>query len=298
MILRSRPYESEQDWDAMMALLVEAWRHGGLNTVEGVGSYCWWRRHPDWAETLRLWEDERGRLVAFSSLETSHLEMHIHPDHPGQDIEERLLVWAEAECRQGAAARGEAPELRVGASDQDAARIDLLERHGYQRGPADWYGLFRSLAAPIEEAALPEGFRIRPLSGEAEIPARVEIVQAVWPGNKVPVEKYREIMGLPQYRPELDLVAVAPDGTLAAFCSCWLDEKNWLGEFEPVGTHPVYRQRGLGRAIVLEGLRRLKAVGAETAFVFCHRGSEPALRLYQQCGMSIRRRDMSYSKSL
>src|ERR671936_569373 len=50
---------------------------------------------------------------------------------------------------------------------------------------------------------------------------------------------------------ELDQVAVAPDGSFAAFCLCWLYEENRAGNLEPVGTHSDHRRRGLARAVSL-----------------------------------------------
>jgi ribosomal protein S18 acetylase RimI-like enzyme len=157
--------------------------------------------------------------------------------------------------------------------------------------------MFRNLAASIEAPTLPEGFSVRPLV-ESKIDARVAAVKAIWSGNSVTPEKYRDVMGLPSYRPELDLVAVASEGALAAFCTVWLDETNGVGNFEPVGTHPDYRCRGLGLAVVLEGMRRMKSLGAHTACVFCHVDSQAALRLYERCGFLTRRRDYGYSRRL
>ena len=60
----------------------------------------------------------------------------------------------------------------------------------------------------------------------------------------------------------------APDGSFAAYVLCWFDEKNGVGEFEPVGTHPDYRRRGLGAAVCRYGLRRLQEEGARSAIVY------------------------------
>jgi len=78
---------------------------------------------------------------------------------------------------------------------------------------------------------------------------------------------YRNIQTAPLYRRDLDLVAIAPEGEIAAFCTIWFDDVTRSGYFEPVATVPARQQRGLGRAVVTEGLRRLQRMGATTAFV-------------------------------
>jgi ribosomal protein S18 acetylase RimI-like enzyme len=90
---------------------------------------------------------------------------------------------------------------------------------------------------------------------------------------------------------------VAPDGGLAAYCICWYDPISRSGEFEPVGARPTYRRQGYGRAVVIEGLRRLRALGAETAIVFSHGGETPANRLYAACGFREEARTYDFRAS-
>ena len=63
------------------------------------------------------------------------------------------------------------------------------------------------------------------------------------------------------------IVAVAPNGEFASFCTVWFDDVNRTGAFEPVGTAPEHQRRGLGKAVMCEGLRRLKRMGATMAYV-------------------------------
>jgi len=65
----------------------------------------------------------------------------------------------------------------------------------------------------------------------------------------------------------LDLVAVAPDGEIASFCTIWYDDATRAALYDPVGTMPAHQRRGLGKAVMCEGLRRLEQMGALTAFV-------------------------------
>lgn len=56
-------------------------------------------------------------------------------------------------------------------------------------------------------------------------------------------------------------MAIAPDGAIAAFCTIWFDDVTRSAYFEPVATVPAHRRRGLGKALMTEGLRRLQRVG-------------------------------------
>ena len=64
---------------------------------------------------------------------------------------------------------------------------------------------------------------------------------------------------------DLDLVAVAPDGSFGAYVGIAYDDANRRGILEPVCTHPDHRRHGLARALILEGLTRLEARGAVDA---------------------------------
>jgi mycothiol synthase len=58
-----------------------------------------------------------------------------------------------------------------------------------------------------------------------------------------------------------------------------------IGMFEPVGTHPAHRRRGLGKAVMVEGLWRLQALGAIVAYVGVGTGVA-ANRLYESVGFT------------
>ena len=71
-------------------------------------------------------------------------------------------------------------------------------------------------------------------------------------------------IGTPLYQPDLDLVAAAPDGTLAGFCVGWHEPSRGVAQLEPVGVHPRYQRRGLSRALLTEMLRGVSVAIAET----------------------------------
>jgi mycothiol synthase len=154
----------------------------------------------------------------------------------------------------------------------------------------------KDLDQPIPPGILPGGWIIRHVAGEDEFAQRVALHREVWHPSKVTLEAYRRMRTVPGYTPELDLIAVSADGTFASYCICWLDPVSKVGEFEPVGTRAAYRGKGLGKAVMLEGLRRLKATGMHTAIVYTNSSNEAARKLYGSVGFEVYNRSYDYVK--
>jgi ribosomal protein S18 acetylase RimI-like enzyme len=127
------------------------------------------------------------------------------------------------------------------------------------------------------------------LGDEKELPARSLVSWRAFHPNE-PDDHYEgwtwylNVQRAPLYRRDLDLVAVAPGGEFASFCTVWFDDVNRMGVFEPVGTAPAHQRRGLGKAVMCEGLRRLKHLGATLATVGSY--SNEAGALYASLGFT------------
>ncbi|WP_203995215.1 GNAT family N-acetyltransferase [Sphaerisporangium rufum] len=81
------------------------------------------------------------------------------------------------------------------------------------------------------------------------------------------LDRYRTMKAVSIYRPELDLVVLAPDGGPAAFALGWLDDRSRSVLFEPVGTSPGHARRGLAQAVCVAVLSRARELGAVQAVV-------------------------------
>ena len=129
--------------------------------------------------------------------------------------------------------------------------------------------MVRALSEPIPEATPSTGCQVRSLAGRKEAKSRTSAgsqreVWQPWSVGDVGDDDYALLMRLPGYDRELDMVAVAPDGAIAAYVNGWLDPVNRIGDFGPVGARPAYRRRGLTRAVLREGSRRMRARGDGT----------------------------------
>jgi ribosomal protein S18 acetylase RimI-like enzyme len=120
--------------------------------------------------------------------------------------------------------------------------------------------------------------------GEEDAEARAAVQRAAFESTFMTADRHARVRATPTYRPELDIIVVAPDGSFAAFALIWLDERNRLGVFEPLGVAVSHQRRGLGRAIMVEGMRRLAGLGARVACVETGVEEEPARRLYEATG--------------
>jgi GNAT superfamily N-acetyltransferase len=82
---------------------------------------------------------------------------------------------------------------------------------------------------------------------------------------------------------ERDLVAVAPDGRVAAFMVWWSDPSG-IAQIEPFGTHPDFHRQGVGRALLKFGLARMQAAGMRTVRVCTEESREAAVAFYGSAG--------------
>lgn len=216
-----------------------------------------------------LWYDRDGELAGFAIPQeswkgTSSLIWEATPEAKAMLLKPMLDVAASLadQCTFS---------IHTSCREDDQVQMRLLQAHGFKLVGAPTWHLARSLEMPIPLPTLAAGFSIRPLAGEVEVSKWVQLHQAAW-GTKQMTEAYKlSMMSGADYEPALDLVAVAPNGRLVAYCVCWIDQdENRLtgqevGYADPVSTHPYFQQRGLAKALLLTGLRLLQGRGVETA---------------------------------
>ena len=119
---------------------------------------------------------------------------------------------------------------------------------------------------------LPDGFVIKSVADEDDVDKRRISKAIAFGGRYSPslwgaASAFREIMRAPDYRKDLDLFIVAPNGEYASSCTIWVDLHNKYGNFEPVGTHREYQGMGLGRALLMEGFKRMAKLGLTRSFM-------------------------------
>ena len=295
--LTSRLYKTEDDLKQMQDLLMEARSHTDDWRYAHIGDLIFWffmvSCHLNPQEFIRLWYDD-DKLVGYAILgEDPSIDWQVLPGYEWCGIETEAMEWAETRltelCKCDAQQWG--GNLVSGARQDDAKRIAFLEQHGFEQGGEfSEVNMICLLDRPIPEFVVPAGYQVRAMAEIGEISQRAAAQRDVWypwtVGN-VKDEDYAYFMQLPGYNRDLDVVAVAPDGVIAAYVNGWIDPINRIGDFGPLGARAEYRRQGLTRAVLLECLRRMQAHGMNRVSVSTGVSNEPALRLYESVGFRI-----------
>lgn len=276
-----RRYENEEDYWRIRPFLRKVFLLNGRRDMSWqVARWDYWRWPgvESWGdgpleEKVFIWELPDSRLAAVLNPEgKGEAFLQVHPGLRTPELEAEMLDVAEQHLAHSSS--NGRRTLGVWADSRDEMRQDILEGRSYTRDGQAEHQHRRSLLTPIPDTPVAEGFTVRSLGDVDELPARS------WFGWKAfqpdePEENYAalgwewylDIQRCPLYRRDLDMVAIAPNGDIASFCDVWYDDVTRSAYIEPVGTYTPYRRRGLAKAVMYEGLRRVKRLGATVAFV-------------------------------
>jgi mycothiol synthase len=272
----------------------------------------------DAEKDLRLWENAQGQLIGVSQswieepigtdLADGGLWFIVHPAARGGDIEAKMITLAENRTREVGQERQAQPKLFTWSLSSQLDRIALIKQDGFVESRHFW-NLSRSLHDITPAPELPAGFTIRAVDRAQEAQAWVDMHNQAffgqWNFHPLTVESYQYRLQDPDYLPEIDLVAVDPDGKLASACYCSIDPTHnaFTGRQEGwvvlLFTSPDFQRRGLAKAMLLSGLARLQALKLDIAKIGVDsRNAFGAGRLYESVGFERFRTNTAYVKHL
>jgi len=283
MVIVSRDYGLE-DFDDLMGFLRDAfaetesfhnWLPPRLENSRG-----------DLFPGTRLWEEQGAGIVAVANPEREFLYFIQVRKGYGFLLPE-MVDWIEEYCASEKPDPGEDLQVSVVILEGSPEREAALAGRGFERGRV--YGILRirDLDEPIPEYRLPEGYSIRSVVPETDFPRIAEAVRIVFGhGESFDAGVLEWLSRRSFYVPELDLVAVTPDGSVASFCTFRVDPPSRVTELEPMGTLPDHRRRGLAKAIIAEGLRRLRGHKPTLLYIGGAADTPEANRLYEATGFT------------
>jgi len=289
----SRPFE-ERDWWPVRQLLIDTCRLAPPDWNWDIRHWDGSRYHsspPRWAAhwegRVQVWETGDGRLVGAAHPEDGgDAFLELHPDY--RHIEAEMVAWVEDHLTVPTE-DGSQRAVTMHAYEYDLVRQRLVAQRGWQK--TENWGVIRVLRfgnKVLPAPQMPVGYTLRtPCQGdEADYQRFADLLNAAFNRtfhNAAEIRNFRTQS--PSYRTDVDMLAEAPDSSLAATVGFTYDEANRTAIVEPVCTHPDHLRKGLARALMFEGFRRLKALGAVDVTVGTGM-REAANRFYESVGFA------------
>lgn len=255
-------------------------------------------------DTQLAWDG--AHLVGYSQLrdvKEPHVDFFVtvHLD-PGveahRDLADTLFKWVERRAR---ASLTQAPDgarvvLIAGAAADDPYTEGLYLRQGFFVDRV-FSKLRLDFAGQLPTPLWPQGLAVRTFQpGEDD----VKLVQAYRDAFhdhygyleqpfEIELERWRHWTREPDFDPSLWFLA-AEGGEVCGFCCCYAESHGdkETGLVDEFGVRPAWRKRGIGRALLLESFRAMRARGLKAAELTVDSDNRSdALALYASVGMKV-----------
>jgi GNAT superfamily N-acetyltransferase len=294
MAASSQRYRGLGDLPALLAFASACTaQRSPLHSSWHPGDIVWaLRTRADEPQPCRFWTGPEG-VEALAWFE-SEGEVWIETLPGAEHLLGAAVGWVEDAWRRRLAgqARSADTPVQIRAQAADAGRQAALTALGYARAGPAGVGFSLGLDCSLPPREPPPGYRVRDSVG-VDPALRAAVHRAAWSHlehlgiaatSTFSIEDYLSLTALPVYDATLDMLAVAPDGSLAANCICWADAASGVAVFEPVGVASAHRGRRLAGAIMGEALARLKARGHREARVGTAHFNHAAIAAYLAAG--------------
>jgi mycothiol synthase len=259
-----------------------------------------WHNSPtsDDHETLAFLTNEDGREgriigdVSFSihSPDThSSGWMHVHPDYRNNGVGSALY----AEYMRQADEAG-ATQMSITPSREATLLIEFIEKRGHKL--ERWFWEMQLPAEQeVEPAKMPAGFITHTFMHDQDEELLAHVRNATFAEHYGFVQRTVEDITYRTKQPDFfaDGIFIAFDGdNVAGFCNTSRDQREWerrgetVGHIQLLGVMPEYRGRGLGRALLLEGVNYLRQY-VSLVELGVEGKNDTALALYESAGFKV-----------
>ena len=135
---------------------------------------------------------------------------------------------------------------------------------------------------------LPRGMNVRKLKEiddyEQFVSVLNEAFRPISGFQPTTIEKTKNIHEFRKKQREVDFFVAYETGHLLGFCDIDYDPKKAIGYVQSLAVHPKYQHRGLGKYLVVEGIKQLRSKKCKHIELQAVVGNENAVSLYQSVG--------------
>jgi len=272
--MQIRPYQRATDYERIGNFLIETFQPGDqlANWLQPRWEYMHYHVFIDEIDLSSFGVfEENGQILGIVHVEHAPHQAY-YQVRPGFDcIKPVMFDYFETHFKGLSKSTGRMIRALY-IPDFDHAMTQIAVDRGYERWDdfKEPHAMYR-LDSPVPHVKLPEGFRIQSLEDDLDLE---KVNRVLWRGFNHPGPPLEEdikcrirMKRAPNFRPELTIVAVAPDGNYVSYCGMWVVPENRIAYLEPMATDPDFRRMGLGKAVAYESMRRAASQGASAVWV-------------------------------
>jgi mycothiol synthase len=314
--LSFRRLRNRQDYEGFAALLVAGSAADGLDSAPDPENLAVdYRNYPglDPARDL-LFAEIDGEIVGYvegarqvrDGQTLYAIDGMVHPRWRRRSLGRALLRHVDA-YQQSRAADHDDPggrALHLWAPDRPASR-QLLESEGYSI-VRHGFRMRRDVAGPLPDQPLADGLELRHVHEDHHRPifeANNEAFEDHWGHRQQSEEDFRRVFESPDLDTRLWSVAWQGDQVVGCVQTyVWAAENRLLGIsrawMERISVRRPWRGRGIAKALIVDNLRRLQAVGIREAMLGVDaQNPTGAVQLYETLGFEVRDRSLAHRKA-
>ncbi|GHU86407.1 hypothetical protein FACS189473_5630 [Spirochaetia bacterium] len=226
--------------------------------------------NPDGLNKIGIWEDN-DIIVAIATYDTSLESAFLLTFEDYKYLRKEMLKYSKNNLSKNG-------EFKVLILDGDIEMQNIAIENKFLPTQDKEHDALFIINDENTNYTLPEGFKICSLKDNFSI---FKYGQVCWKGFNHEIDgdgpfefywekhskEYEKEWNRPNIDLDLKIFVVAPNGDFVSHCGMWYDKTIDCALVEPVATEPAYRKMGLGKAVVLEGIKRCGKLGAKRAYV-------------------------------
>ncbi|MDZ5252737.1 GNAT family N-acetyltransferase [Clostridium sp. LIBA-8841] len=163
--------------------------------------------------------------------------------------------------------------IGIAVNNTDTSSLNLLQSYGFSKCEETENILELTLEDMDFNLTPIKGIELKNINIENDLYKHHELLwkgfnhEGQAPLHEETINKQKRMLSAPHLNSLLHVIAKNERDEYVAYCGLWYSEKTDYVYVEPICTIPEYRNRGIAKLVLMEGLKRAYNLGAKKAYV-------------------------------
>ncbi|MCM3113146.1 GNAT family N-acetyltransferase [Lederbergia lenta] len=257
-------------YDTVCNFLIELSRDDRKHINWNWARWEWMVFHPefnhDLANKIGLWFSSNNELIGMTTYDHYFGEAFYAVKKGYEELEKEILDYAIDNF-------SDENGLGIAVNDADSDTRDFLLGQGFIKNANTENILACTFEGFDFNYSFPKGIVIKNLNAKTDLYKHQQLLwkgfenEGNMPNDEITINRQKRMLSAPHLNSYLHTVAENEKGEYVAYCGCWYSPNTDYSYVEPVCAIPDYRHTGLGRAVLLEALKRSYSLGAKKSYV-------------------------------